>query len=694
MIGSLGEDKDPGLSGVLEVRRWGTIALIAMGVGGSLVAAPGCGANTPKSSSPSSRSGDAGSPSSTSHPAPPPGEIAPTDAQPAKAVAAPAGFSFTTAPDFSEPVKYVANRSSVMLFLPFVDGARDYRVYALVDGVSTQIAGDTEDVTGATITCAGLRQHNMCDDTEAIKEYGHGDDRGFYVPSCDEDVRAINVPPTVLRQIEVNGLSGDTVLAVEAIDSLCPFPGAIGNAHFDVPIFQADKPIPGTYAGKAGQFPPSQATFPIRTEDEIRTQYKSLILNGHGHASRPTDPLKGPFYNLAQPAPPVQPKVLGRAIITVSPAGTTKRPDGYKDTDIFDDFSDDTDAFTLVKARNGVEGVILPQGFGPIGDVKLLENSKWDLYTFNGAASQVYVAKGELHTVMADEGQDVMGSNVIYPKRPVQIPNDDNSFLHVTFETQTDATQRRYWWFHLCGAETAGQTYVGTALPPTTAIVALPFFMNPASGPTISMAGWNCMQFVPRGGDYDVIPGGQFHNPKLGGAARPETDVRILVNRPTPAGGDPTTDDNSVILLDPSMNPGNTQKVGGSWMRTWDASHNINGVLLDDEMFIGQRTHLDFFINRSRVVMFVNGVQKACDNFGAHKLTMAEAAVGIGHVIYHSSAERTELMLPDWIRTGQNYYRWNTPFVDVRSFDNVGIQEGVGLPSTFDAAPCFTTPAN
>jgi hypothetical protein len=91
-------------------------------------------------------------------------------------------------------------------------------------------------------------------------------------------------------------------------------------------------------------------------------------------------------------------------------------------------------------------------------------------------------------------------------------------------------------------------------------------------------------------------------------------------------------------------------------------------------------------------VMYANGAQKACDNIAAHKLSMAEAAVGIGQVFYHSSGERSELIEPQWIRTGQNYYLHNTPFTDVRSIDNLGIQEGVKLPATFNAAPCFTTP--
>jgi hypothetical protein len=285
-----------------------------------------------------------------------------------------------------------------------------------------------------------------------------------------------------------------------------------------------------------------------------------------------------------------------------------------------------------------------------------------------------------------------MASSLFYPKRPVGIPDEASSYTHITFETQTNATQRRYWWLHLCGAAEKGQTYEGTNIRSLAPMVARPFFMDPGSGPAISVAGWNCFQFVPRGGSYELVEGGALSNPTFPGTSRPMTDLRMLINRPTPAGQDPFNDADSVVLLDPSMVEGNTQALAGAWSRSWDAQKRINGDILDDQMFIHQRTRIDIFINRSRVVFFVNGVQKACDDFSAHRLTMAEAAVGLGHVIYHSSAERTELGLQDWIRTGQHYYRWNTPFVDTRSFDNVGIREGAGLPDAYVEGACYTTP--
>jgi len=560
-------------------------------------------------------------------------------------------------------------------------------VFALTDSVKTSIVGDTEDVLGATITCAGLRQRNDCDDTEAVKDYGNVEI--MFTANCSDDVRSINIAKSLATQVEVNGLTGPTKLVVEAIDQLCPFAGAIGNAHVDVPIAGADKPLTTKYKGSSVTFPVYKTTFPIRTPQEVTADYGSLILNGHGPAPRPS-PLLGPYLNVAQPAPRSQPKVLNRSFITVTPTGTAQRPAGYKDTDIFEDFSA-ADPFVLLEARKDVEGVILPQGLGNVQNAKHYANSHWNQYTFNAEASQMFVDNGELHSLLADLGQDVMASNIIYPKRVLQVPDTGDLFLNITFEIQANSTQRRYWWLHLCGADQPGKTFSGTTFTGTSTILAAPFFMNPNTGSQISMAGWNCLQFVPRAGSYDVLPGGEFENPTLGGS-RAQSSLRILTNRTTPAGQDPLKDTKSVAILDPSFIAGDTPAANGQWVRTWDDKHVINGVLFDDQLFATQRTTFDVYVNKSKAVVYINGKQKACDNFPTHKLTMAEAAVGLGHVFYHSSGERTELMESLWVKTGQNYFLHNTPFIDVRSLDNVGMREGVKLPDSFNNVTCFDTP--
>src|SRR5262245_56800617 len=58
------------------------------------------------------------------------------------ALAAQTRLNLTKAPAFAEPVRYVPNRSSVTLHLPYVAGARDYRVFAVKSGVMSELAND------------------------------------------------------------------------------------------------------------------------------------------------------------------------------------------------------------------------------------------------------------------------------------------------------------------------------------------------------------------------------------------------------------------------------------------------------------------------------------------------------------------------------------------------------------------------
>src|SRR5690606_19662586 len=113
------------------------------------------------------------------------------------AITAPAAeppIELPPAPAFDEPILYEPNRSSVKLYLPFIEGAQDYRVFALDDGVTVSLTDEgSEQVDGATIACAGLRQTNHCDGSEAVSDRG----QAFRVPACDRDPRAVDRPKEV-----------------------------------------------------------------------------------------------------------------------------------------------------------------------------------------------------------------------------------------------------------------------------------------------------------------------------------------------------------------------------------------------------------------------------------------------------------------------------------------------------------------
>ncbi len=598
------------------------------------------------------------------------GDIAPPESIVAPPVATPDWMP--PAPPIAGEIRYLPGRDSALIYLPVVPGVQDYRVYALDPRVTVEDVDGGTEVGGATLFCAGLRQHNLCDDSEA---YDFGPQ--FKVDHCDADGSTSDVPKEVLRVVQLDGLTEASDIVVEAVDALCPFPGAEGVRHRDLTCwFDGAQTAPAIVDGNAVIWPHCPQTFPIRTEAEIRAQYGSLIVNGHGPV--PIAPGTSPTASIGLPAPARNPVVLGRAVVRLTPTGTATPPPGYA---FWDDFDDDADQPRRV--IDDGNGILVPAGYAVAGP-DLSQTSKVNIYNHSSDDSQAFVARGTLRSLFADGGQDIMGSNLIVPRQAFAMPPDDDGYLHVTFEVPTDATLRRYWVFVACGAETAGNT-IGTgpgfaadgALATESAMIFTPGFMDD-NGAALSTAGWNCLQLVPRRGSYYPVEGGPY--------PRAETDLRVVINRALP--GYDAVDDlptaRPVHIPSPDLADGNK-----TWYRTWDADHQPNGVLLDDEMYIEQRTRLDVFFNRGRVVVYANGAQKLCNDFPDARLTMGDAAVGIGHVLYHSSAEKGDLNRTDWLATAQYQYRKNLPFIDQRGFDNFGVQPDAALPASFDARTCY-----
>jgi hypothetical protein len=114
--------------------------------------------------------------------------------------------------------------------------------------------------------------------------------------------------------------------------------------------------------------------------------------------------------------------------------------------------------------------------------------------------------------------------------------------------------------------------------------------------------------------------------------------------------------------------------------------------LFDDLLYLAPRNKLDIYVRRDRVVLYANGVQKLCNDFPNAKLTMSDAAIALGNVLYHSAAEHLEFARTDWLRDGQRAFLTILPWVAQHNFDNVGYQENVAaLPAGFDARTCWVS---
>jgi hypothetical protein len=511
---------------------------------------------------------------------------------------------WTDAPELGE-VSFVPNLDSVILHLPAVAGAVDYRAFVLDEEVSLEVEGETERVLGATVHCAGYRQHN--DAWDGTRE--------------------------LLRRLEVTGLSGEVRIVVEAIDTACPFPGVIAREHRDVDVVN--------YALPEEEL----ITFPIVTADEVRASYGSLILNGH----RASD-------DVAQPAPDVAPRVLARTTILLEPnPAAAPAPTSL----VFDGFDDDADQPAFVEDL---------EGLGRSQRAKLFQNSDWSFYTYGAEHAEFSIDRGRLNTIVADWAQDIFATNVVYPKRPASL--DDSEYLHAHFEVASNATQRRYWWFFLCGEEELGQTLDADGKLMGN-IIQTSFFYQP-DGRNPSVEAWNCLQVFARDG---------WPTPLAPTNTRPESDVRVMVN----IAGEPERE--GVVNVSPDQYE--CCGISPGWFRRMDGDGNLGAPVLDDHMLVAPNTRYDFWVRRDRVVMYVNGEQALCNDFPNVPLSMAEAAVGFGQVLYHSAAERVEFFRDYNLRDGQRYLIENTPYVDHRGWDNLGYDEGVAEPPDFDESACF-----
>ena len=426
-------------------------------------------------------------------------------------------------------------------------------------------------------------------------------------------------PLEVMRQIEVAGLKGETRLVIEAIDTACPFTGVVGSKHVDVAMTNSEVPAD------------ARVPFSIYTEPEVVAKYGSMIVNGQGKPAK-----------IGAQAAPVSPKVLARTTVKVTPLGL----DGTKPTlTFFDDF----------------DGAEQPVTISEKYTEEIHQSSKWTFYSYNDSSAQPFFDRGRLRYVLADLDQEVFGSLVGYPRKPVSLSATD--YLHVTFRVASLATSRRYWWISLCGASELGKTMTADGML-TTQIKQTPFFMDDDGKNPTGAAGWNCLQVFPRAG----WPFGLPPEDKT-----PESEVRVMVN----TAGDHPRD--SVVNVSPTMyDPAIGPK---SWYRQIDAKGNPVAPMLDDQQLTAPNARFDLFIRRDRFVMYVNGEQRICNDFPGVPLTMAEGALGFGTVLYHSTAERIEFVQDFWDRSGMHYLLEDTPYLDDRTWDEVGYGEHVSLPS-------------
>ena len=454
--------------------------------------------------------------------------------------------------------------------------------------------------------------------------------------------RQYNAPlPTtveVMRQVEVLGLSAPQRLVIEAIDQPCPFVGLLGAKTYN------------TRAVDPSLASADRVPFGLQTEAELRSAYRgSLILNG-----------QGPGAKLAAPAAWLPPRVLARTTVMVTPQGTLTPRLAY-----YDDFANSADVPMWVADGNTYDdrnsnGVVL-------------QNSRWSFYAYNYDRVDFQPARGALNITLLDRYQEVFASVFMTPRRAVQVHT--SSYLHASYTVASNSSQRRYPWLFLCGPEAGGHSAFDERGLLTQDIVQTAFFYSD-DGRNPSLAGYNCLQLFSRDGlPFSLGPT----------QARPQADLRVMLNRANAA---PRA---SVVNVSPDQyrSHGRPGQPTPSWYLQQDAADTLGAPILDDQMLLSPRSRYDVYISRSRIIVYINGSQRLCNDFPSLPLTMSEGILGFGQVLYHSAAERSEFISPTDDRSGQVYFRKNTPYADVRTWDGVGFQEAVVAPADFDVSRCF-----
>jgi len=513
----------------------------------------------------------------------------------------------------------IPNLDSAVIKIDPVAGAKDYRAYVVSDGVTvTTDAEQREIITGATIFCAGQRQ------------------------------RAAPALPVaeVIQQIEVTDLHAETEYVVEAIDELCPFAGLYARTDGQIKI------------GSPDAHEPLLAPVPISSEASMRAKYGSLIINGQGPAS-----VGG------QPAAPNTPRVLKRWTVKVKPLDANAAAQRRTAT-FFADFSQPDDLTWVPGGTNDNGTFHEPTGYGY--SIAAYQNRQFTFYstnTENIKGNHAFIDRGQLHTLLPDLGQDVMGTVISIPRQPAHFT--DNGYLHVTFENSTNSTNRRYWWLSLCGAEQAGKTFDSQGLLTEFISLNSGFFGQDGANP--STAGWNCLVVFPHDGLATRVP--------ESGSTNPQSSVIVLIHK-----ANVPFNQSAVDVSPQQVNPG----YPNAWYRQQKAGQVTEVGVLDDLLQSAPRVHFDMYISRQRLIMYVNGEQRICNDFGTERLTMAEAAVGFNDALYHSSAEHDELTVSFADRSGQLHYLQNTIYAEPHTWDNVGFEEGVALPSSFSDVDCYT----
>ncbi len=563
--------------------------------------------------------------------------------------------TFTAAPMIA-PLKTLVRRDSLIVYLPNVQGAADYRVY--VEGRNV-------------MACAGYRQRAS-------------------IARLDSNSTVIR---ELLQAVELPGLAtpGSYRVMVEALDRPCPFTGMPAHTSAVIPIAPGQLLLPSLTGGSV----------PFRGFADATAQYGAEIINGQGAAS---DWFVQAGQRRGQAVLPgssaATPVVIARSAVRVvtpfADEGVNAPIIDVGPNAVFDDFSTDAIAsFGRIANRSfgGSDAIA-----GPFGNWYFwgasAQSAQGQSASDPPLGVQVWRRHGRLNITLADWAQDVFAAVHFssLASRPVALETTDAAhYSHSFFRVDSGATGRRYWHWMMCGAGDVN-TLVdpATNVPRIRPLLRSDFFIangvnptEPADGETLTANHRReCLSVFHRATGNPETP----RLPDGSDGPRPNQEMIVTLNPEGRARG--------VINLAPAAFDRGYGENAFRWLL--DAVGRYAGPLI--EPFDQQQplTHYDIFTRKDRVAIFVNGRQGACINLAARPLAMNFGLIVYGQVLYHSDAEYGEYYVPE--RPANNPYQapygsfhlsMNTVAADSRAWDAIGHTEKIAIPPLFNFDPAL-----
>jgi len=584
----------------------------------------------------------------------------------------PTPLANTGTPSISD-VAVLNRRDALIVYVPAVKGAADYRAY-IYNPAKVTFSGTQP--RGAVIACAGYRQRYK---------------RNVDSLLSNQDVATKH--RELLQAIEVPGLvaDGNYKIIVEALASPCPFPGMMGHTSAELSL------------GSSG-------TFQIRGFKDVMTAYGNEILNGQGSTLNDFKVSKSdgttPNEPIGKPVPPkdanvpADPVVIARSALTVVRPALDEAANGpvfdVGSNAVFDDFSTDAVMTTFKKSSRGEGAGLTSDGqfgdwfFWMMGVQPALPAAGSTESGDNPKGVQVWQRHGRLYTTFGDWGQDILGSVYFASTKSAPQELDATKYTHSIFRVNSGATGRRYWHWIMCGGATRDELVDPVTHIPRIRPVGSPHFnqrpdaLNP-SGPMTGAESADpkfpvkeCLNILQDGDPRQRTKPGTAANTWFD---EPHTELMAFINPPNTVNG--------FINLKPAgVNDGDDNVDGGMAWRM-NAQRQPTQPMFEPFDQEAPLTHYDVFVRPDRVIFYINGRQAWCGDLSDAPLKMKYGLIAYGNVLYHSGAEVGESYLGG--RGGTTHYLMNTPWADTRAWDVVGHSEKIDIPTQFkfDPATCF-----